>query len=440
MSDSLFYNISIQNGKIKNIKAQQSYDFDETATSIESKLFINEINSLNRKGHKVDVCGRVVLPAFVDSHMHLDKAFSLAFAPNQSGTLIEAIQSYHSAMPFLSFENMKQRMFRTVLQALSFGTTTIRTHIDFDTKADKEVVFRGFQAALEVKEKLRNFIDIQIFPMCPFYELENSDLEMLDEAMLMGADGIGGAPHLASEPHKNIENIFKLAMKHNKVIDLHTDESDNPNVKTIKTIIEQLEKNDFNNRVVVDHLCSLSAMEDREAHEIINNLVKSEISVITLPASNMYLQGRSDRGLVRRGITRIRELYNSGVPIALASDNINDPFHPFGRCDLVLMGLLTSYAAHFGSPQDLKKLLKMMTSIPASIVGLDSYGLEEGKAANLVIIDAYSIDEIFSKIPDRRWLYKNDHWTVRTDGNPIFQQKYLNEIWDENANSINRTR
>ena len=424
ISDMKYFSLKVSDGKIVDLKEQYSYIYDGNAYPIDREFPINSQNEI-----KLNVNGRAVLPGLVDSHMHMDKAFSLAFAPNQSGTLQEAVNSYLTAFPNFTYENIKNRIMRTALQALSFGTTVIRTHIDFDTRVDIKIMFRALQAALEVKERLKDYIHIQIVLMCPFYELNQKDLEFLDMAAAMGVDGIGGASHLGKAPEENIKQIFQIAIKHNKFIDLHTDESDDPNVKTIKLIIQETGKNGYQGKVTVGHLCSLSAMNEREASEIIEDIGKAKISVITLPAANMYLQGRGDRGLVRRGVTRIRELSDAGVQIAVASDNINDPFHPFGRGDLVMIGLLAGYAAHFGSPEDLYKLLLMMTAIPANIVGMESYGIKEGHNASFVILDANSIEQIFTNIPDKRWVYHNNHWTIRTDGKPVFQNKELNVLW-----------
>lgn len=424
-SSSNYYSLRIHQGTIIEVTEQDSYLYDAEATSLDSDFPLDE-----HRGKLLNLNGRVLLPAFVDSHMHMDKAFSLAFAPNISGTLEEAIGSYLSALPSLSYENIKNRIMRTALQALSFGTTSMRTHIDFDTKMEKKSMFQALLAALEVKEQLKNYIHIQIFPMCPFYELGKHDLDFLEQALQMGVDGIGGAPHLGTNPKENISRIFQLAIKHDKLIDLHTDESDDPRVRTISTIINQTEKNDYQGKVTVGHLCSLSSMEEREAFEIIDGLHKANISVVTLPSSNMYLQGREDRGIVRRGVTRIRGLSNAGVQIATASDNINDPFHPFGRGDLVMIGLLTGYAAHFGSPEEQFKLIQMMTEIPAAIMGLGTYGLQVGKSANFVILDAGSIEEVFTNIPDRRWVFRQNHWTIRANGKPVFQNNDLNKLWE----------
>lgn len=358
------------------------------------------------KDGAIDCRGGIVLSGFVDLHMHLDKSHSLPFAGNDSGTLGEAIASYSAAYPGFTTDTLKARIRRTALDALSKGTTAIRSHLDFQARHGREAAFRTVHAALEVREELRDLIDLQFVLMTPSFGDTPEVWSWIEEALLLGVDGLGGAPHIAPNPKELTDRIFKLATKHGRFIDLHVDESDDPARDTALYLADKTMAEGYQGRVVAGHLCSLSAMEPGRAASIIARLAEAKIGAVTLPASNLYLQGREDVGLVRRGITRVRELIAAGVPVAAASDNIRDAFHPLGGGDLLQIGLLTAYAAHLGADRHLAELLRMLTQTPASLASLPGYGIEAGKEATFVRFEAPSFREALSCLPSRRFVYR----------------------------------
>lgn len=364
---------------------------------VESKLHIN----LN---------GKIILPGLIDMHMHLDKAFSLYAADNVSGTLEEAIRSYSGAVSQFSREEISNRMYQAARMALSYGTTSIRSHLDFHINSGKEVAFRTIEAALETKEKLKGKMDIQFFIMTP-QQQEHAWLEdAITEAIRMGIDGIGGAPHLAPNPELGIANIFRWAQKLDIPIDLHTDESDDPLRRTVLTIADYTERYQYQGKVTVDHLCSLSAMTQADAEHAIQRMVTAQLSAVTLPAVNLYLQGRTDQGIVRRGATRIRELLEANIPLGLASDNIQDAFHPLGRGDLIQIASLTSSVAHMGGQQEMLQLIEMITHVPAQIMKIQKYGIQLDHLCNMVIVDCHSIQQLFAGLAPSRWVYNKGNW------------------------------
>jgi len=354
----------------------------------------------------LDLEGRMLLPGFVDSHMHLDKAFTLPAVPNRSGTLLEAIENYRRAVSSFSKEDIRSRIIRTARLALSFGSTVLRSHLDFHLHAGADVAMRTIEAALEAREKLRHLIDIQFFPMFPYHAHEPHYADLMKETIRMGMDGIGGAPHLSSTPDDDIARLFRMADELGCPIDLHVDENDDPNVRTVLTIAEQTKRFGFEGKVTVGHLCSLAGMPQHIADEVIERMAEARLKAVTLPAANLYLQGRGDQGVVRRGVTRVKELLAAGIPLAAASDNIHDPFHPFGRGDLLQIALITGYAAHMGSPQDMRQLLRMITVTAADVIGLQDYGVKPGRPADFVILDARTPEEALTMLPAARWVGK----------------------------------
>ncbi|MCC3372664.1 amidohydrolase family protein [Cohnella sp. REN36] len=384
----------------------------------------------------LDAEGKAVLPALADAHMHLDKAFSLPKVGNVSGTLAEAIANYSSAVPAFSKEELRARIMRSALQAISCGTTAIRTHLDFHVRHGREVAMRAIEAALEVKEELAPYVSMQLFPMLPCYDLSEEALEAGAEALRMGATGVGGAPHISPLPEPDIDKLFALADRMGCPIDVHTDESDNPNIRTAAYVARKTMAYGWAGKVTVGHLCSLAAMPDEDAGEIIGLLAEAGIGAVTLPGANLYLQGRSDPFPVRRGVTRVRELLAAGVPLAAASDNIHDPFHPFGKGDLLQIGLITAYAAHMGSPADIRAVLRMISEHPATVMGLTGRGIEPGNDADFVLFDASTPEELFAMVPERRWVWRQGRCLKTAGSRADWRLPVLAHHWEDASERI----
>ncbi|GIO11298.1 amidohydrolase [Cohnella xylanilytica] len=361
---------------------------------------------------RLDLEGRVLLPGFVDVHMHLDKAYSLPFVRNRSGTLLEAIGNYRAAAPAFAKETIRDRIVKAALRSASFGSATLRSHLDVPVHLGRDVAMRTIEAALEARELVSGFVDIQYFPMY-FYDpaMEGELTEFAAETLRMGVDGVGGAPHLTPDPAAGIDWAFRMATGFGLPIDLHADETDDPSVKTIDVYCDYVVRYGYSGRATAGHLCSLAAMEHEEAERLIAKMAEAGVAAATLPAVNLYLQGRGDRGNVRRGVTRVRELADAGVKVAAASDNIQDPFHPFGRGDMLQIGLMASYAAHLAGEEDILTVLRMLTHVPAAIAGVREYGVAAGNPASFAVFDAASAEELFQELPAGRWVYNKSRWT-----------------------------
>ncbi|WP_046174204.1 amidohydrolase family protein [Domibacillus indicus] len=401
--EEVYYDLVIKEGKIVSADAHEGMQSG-------GRPFLFDPGLQAAAENTWDVQGAVLLPAFSDIHMHLDKSHSLPFARNVSGTLEEAIESYGRASQFATDENMKARMRKTVLSALAHGTRAIRTHIDFHTRLEEDVTFRGVRMALELRKEFQSIVEIQVFPMLPYYPYDGQDRARIEELLTMDIDGIGGAPHISTEPHDGVRELFRYAVQHNLPLDIHTDESDDPNTNTILTIAEETKRYGYEGRVNVGHLCSLAAMDQEQADHAIRKMKEASLTAVTLPAANLYLQGRGDKGTVRRGVTRIKELRAAGIQTVTASDNVCDPFHPFGRGDLLQIAQLTGYAAHMGGKQDVTDLLHMISDEPAAIIGRKNQGIQAGQKASFVLIQAYSVEELFAALPQTRAVFGNGQW------------------------------
>ena len=332
------------------------------------------------------------LPAFVDAHVHFDKTYVPLV--NTSGTLQEAIELWVKEKSKLDELSYEQRALKAVKQALLNGTTFIRTHIDIDASYD----LRALTAILQVREKLRDSCDIQIVALGNPGADETETIAM-KEALELGADLVGGAPALTQNPERCIDAAFDLAERYDKDIDLHIDETEDPEIKTLEYLAEQTLERGFQGRVTAGHCCSLSFMPDEVAARIIDKVAEAELNIITLPSCNLNLMGRG-RHPIPCGSTRVKDLLETDVNVAAASDNVQDPFNPFGQYDALMNANLIAHTAHMSSPLELKACLDMVTKNAAKITGEKSE-LKAGEPANLVILDTTSKDDIVTTLPKR---------------------------------------
>jgi cytosine/creatinine deaminase len=330
----------------------------------------------------IDLQDRIVFNGFVDSHMHLDKALIGEKVFNKSGTLKEAIDIMTKYKKEMSKGDIKDRARRTLNLSYQKGTRYLRTHVD----VDEIIGLKGLEAVLELKEEFKEKIQISVvaFPQEGFVEnMEN--YKYLEKALIAGADIVGGIPATEEDSSKHIDMVFNLAKKYDKDIDMHIDETDDPDSLTLKYLAEKTIKENYQKRVVAGHCCSLAANSLEDIQDVLALVKKAEISIVTLPSTNLYLQGRDDLKNFRRGITRVKDLLREGINVCIGSDNIRDPFNPFGNGNLLEVGLITAHGCHMGGLDELDKLFQMISIIPATLFG--NYEIQEGGKARFVVID-----------------------------------------------------
>lgn len=332
----------------------------------------------------IDLEKRMVIDGFVDGHMHLDKALIADKISNKSGTLEEAISIMSNYKPEMSKEDIENRARKVLDMALAQGTRYARTHVDVDESAG----LKSMEVLLKLREEYKEKINIQIvaFPQEGIVESKKS-YAYLDEALKLGADVVGGIPAIEKDPLKHMEMIFNLALKYDVDIDMHVDETDDPKSLTLRDLAKMTIDNDYEGRVTAGHCCSLAANPKDKILPIIELVKEARIGIISLPSTNLYLQGRGDSYNVRRGITPVKFLVEEGVNVLIGSDNIRDPFNPFGNSNLLEELLIAAHGVHMGGEKDLNKLFDMISIVPGKVLGFD-YGIREGKRANFVVVNA----------------------------------------------------
>jgi len=357
-----------------------------------------------------DAEGRVVIPGLVEGHLHLDKALIADRAINRSGTLWEAIRVTAALKPTFTREDIYDRATRALKMEIMNGTTRIRAHSEFDPEGG----MAGFETTLRIKKEFAHAVDLQVvaFPQEGILKAPGTE-KMMYEAMEMGADAVGGVPYNDTDPYKHIDIVFEIAKKYDKPIDLHQDFTDDADGITIEYVCRKAIDEGFVGRVAVGHLTALGAVPPARLQEIARLMKEADISVFSLPATDLHLGGRKDEYNVRRALTPIRALRDAGVNVCLASNNIRNAFTPFGLGDPLQIAMLAVNAAHLGGADDLPTVLPMVTTNAARALGLTDYGLEVGKTADLVVLDTKRVADAVIDQPARLLVMKSGRVVAR---------------------------
>lgn len=364
------YDVSYENGVFNSIEKHDP-----------SKKYSEEI--------KAD--GRMIMPPFVEPHIHLDCVLT-AGTPhyNMSGTLFEGISTWHeykTTQPLVVSE-IKDRA-RTALRLMAeYGVQFVRTHVDVT-----ETSFSGVRALEELKEEMRGIIEIQTvaFPQNGILSFKNGK-ELMEKAMDMGMDCVGGIPHYEFSREYGVESIkyiFDLAEKYDAMVDVHCDEMDDEQSRCLESLATTAWERGWGKRTVAAHTCAMGSYNDSYCSKLFRLLKESEINFNSCPTESIHLQGRIDSFPKRRGITRIKELSDAGLNIALGQDSIADPWYPIGVGNLLRVLEMGLHAGHMMGYEDLRHCLDLISINGAKNLCIgEEYGIEIGKPANFIMLDA----------------------------------------------------
>jgi cytosine deaminase len=328
--------------------------------------------------------GRLVIAGFVETHIHLDKSCILDRC-GAHGTLDEAIAAVAAAKRSFTRADIYARAQRTLEKAIVQGTTRMRTHVEVDPR----VGLTGFEAVRALKRDFAWAIDLQIcvFPQEGLTNDPGTD-ELLVQACEQGADLIGGCPYTDSDPHAQIARIFELARHFDLDIDFHLDFDIDPSWMHLVEVCRQTDAHGWGGRVAIGHVTKLSAVDHTRLAEIGGRLADAGVAVTVLPATDLYLIGREHAHHVPRGVAPVHRLAEHGVTCSLATNNVLNPFTPFGDCSLIRMANLYANIAQIGRPSDLRACLDMVTTLPARLISAKDYGVAVGHPADLVVLDS----------------------------------------------------
>jgi cytosine deaminase len=329
--------------------------------------------------------GRLVIPGFVETHIHLDKSCILERCNCERGTLEEAIEAVAAAKRSFTEADIHARAQRTLEKAIIQGTTRMRTHVE----ADPRVGLNGFHALRTLKRDYAWALDLQIcvFPQEGLTNDPGTE-ELLVEACEQGADVIGGCPYTDTDPAAQTTRIFDIARRFDLDVDFHLDFDLDPSWMHLDEVCRQTDAHRWGGRVAVGHVTKLSTVDRGRLSEIGTRLANAGVAVTVLPATDLFLMGREHHHHVPRGVAPAHRLLAHGVTCSLATNNVLNPFTPFGDCSLIRIANLYANIAQLGRSADMRACFDMITTLPARLMNAARYGVAVGHAADLVVIDS----------------------------------------------------
>src|ERR1700730_6907837 len=328
--------------------------------------------------------GKLVIPGFVETHIHLDKSCISDRCSCRTGTLQEAIESVAAAKLAFTEQDIYARGRRTLEKAIVQGTTRMRAHVEVDPR----IGLKGFRAVSQLKRDFAWAMDIEIcvFPQEGLLNDPGCD-ELLIQACDDGADLIGGCPYTDSDPRGQIARIFELAKRYDLDIDFHLDFDLDPSWMHLDEVCRQTANYGWGGRVAIGHVTKLSALGHAALEKIGVKLANAGVAVTVLPATDLFLMGRGAEHSVPRGVAPAHRLLAQGVTCSLATNNVLNPFTPFGDCSLLRMANLYANIAQLGRPEELQACMDMVTLLPARLMNLGDYGIAVGHPADIVVLD-----------------------------------------------------
>lgn len=335
----------------------------------------------------LDLAGALVLPGFVETHIHLDKSNVIDRCDLSEGTLAEAIAETARVKRAFTQEDIEARARRTLEQAVLAGTMHMRSHVEVDPR----VGLKGFHAVKRLADAYAWAIDVRIcvFPQEGLLNDPGTE-ELLIEACQQGADLIGGCPYADTHPVEHIERIFAIAMRFDLDIDFHLDFDLDPSWMSLTEVCRQTRHHCYGGRVTVGHVTKLSALPPDRLKAVADELAAAGVAVTVLPSTDLFLMGRAHDHNVPRGVSRADLLRRHGVTCSLATNNVMNAFTPFGDCSLCRMANLYANIAQLGRAEDLEGAMDMISGEAARLANLTDYGIETGKAADLLVLPAIS--------------------------------------------------
>ncbi|MFB2920387.1 cytosine deaminase [Aerosakkonema funiforme] len=340
---------------------------------------------------ELDIQGKLVSPPFVESHIHLDSALT-AGEPrwNESGTLFEGIEIWRERKQSLTLDDVKKRAIEALKLQASQGILFVRSHADVSEES-----LTALQGLLAVREAVKDWITLQVvaFPQDGVYGSPKNE-ELLEEALKLGVDAVGGIPHYEftrEDGVKSVHRIFELAEKYNRLIDIHCDEIDDDQSRFLEVVAACAIRSGLGERVTASHTTAFGSYNNAYALKLMGLLMRSQINFIANPLINITLQGRTDTYPKRRGVTRVKELWQAGLNVSLGHDCIQDPWYSLGTGNMLEVAHMAVHVCQMTGMSEIDACFDMVTLHGAKTLHLeDSYGIEVGKPANLIVLDAES--------------------------------------------------
>ena len=358
----------------------------------------------------IDVAGRLVSPGLVETHIHLDKACILDRCKGD-GTLSAAIAEVSRLKADFTEEDVTARADRALRKCIPNGTMHMRTHVE----VDPVIGLRGLAGVRAAAARWAHAIDIEI---CVFPQeglLNNPGTEaLMREALSSGAaQVVGAAPYVDSDPHGQIDRVFAMARDFDVDIDMHLDFAEDTSVLELEHVCRRTREYGWGGRVAIGHVSKLAYLPPPRLEAAIRTLAEAGVAVTVLPSTDLFLMGRGHDCAAPRGVAPAHRLRAAGITCSLSTNNILNPFTPYGDGSLLRMANLFANVAHIGDPQGLAECLAMVTEQSSRLMNLPRYGIAEGRPADLVVLDSPTPAMAVAEIAQPMFGFKNGRPTFR---------------------------
>jgi cytosine deaminase len=359
-------------------------------------------------GPELDVAGRLVTGGFIETHIHLDKSGILDRCRSERGDLAEAIGEVARAKAAFTPEDVYTRGKRTLEKAILHGTTHMRTQLE----VDPGIGLRGLEGIRPLIDEYRWALDIEIciFPQEGLLNNPGTD-ELMVAALRNGGSVIGAAPYTDSDPAGQIDRVFALAREFDIDIDMHLDFGADPAALDLDYVCALTERFRYGGRVTIGHVTKLSAVPPARLREVAKKMAGAGVALTVLPSTDLFLMGREQDHAVMRGVTPAHLLLKEGVNCSLSTNNVLNPFTPFGDCSLMRMANLYANICQVGLRDDIIECYQMITTRSAALMRLVDYGVMVGKAADLVVVDCATRASAVAELAQPLWAFKRGRRT-----------------------------
>ena len=365
-------------------------------------------------GCVIDAAGCLVTPPFVDSHFHMDATLSAGMPRrNETGTLLEGIRIWGELKPDLTAEGLKERALKLLRWSVAKGNLAIRTHVD-----TTDPTLMAVDVLLEVREEMRDFVDIQLvaFPQDGVLRAPGG-VELLERALDKGVDVVGGIPHFErtmDQGRESVRVLCEIAARRGLMVDMHCDESDDPHSRHVESLAYETQRLGLHGRVTGSHLTSMHSMDNYYVSKLLPLMAEARMHCVCNPLVNMNLQGRHDTYPKRRGLMRVPELMGMGINVAFGHDDVMDPWYPMGTHDMLEVAHMGAHALHMTGMDGLRKMFSAVTENGARVLGLEGYGIAAGCKADFVVLQAADEIDALRLHPARLWVVRRGKVVSRT--------------------------
>jgi cytosine deaminase len=358
---------------------------------------------LQAEAREIDAAGCLVVPGLIETHIHLDKTYILERCRIAEGTVAEAARETAAAKRGFTVEDVYARAKRTLERCIVHGTMRMRTHVELDPG----IGMTGFEAISQLKRDYAWALDMEIcvFPQEGLTNYPGTE-ELLIEGLRRGARTIGAAPYFDTDPRGQIDRIFAIARDFDAEIDMHLDLAETTEGMQIDYVCRKTEEFCWGGRVAVGHVTQMSLLPPARFNAIATRLANAGVAVTVLPSTDLHLMGRRHDHAVPRGVVPLEPLRRAGVTCSVSTNNVQNPFTPYGDGSLIRMANLYANVCHVARPDDLAGCLDMITGDAAKLLRLDDYGIAVDYPADLVCIDAADPAETISTIAPPLWGFK----------------------------------